>query len=106
MDLRIYYQKLRQKEREIEAPHVLIVSLETPDGGKGGQKTEVARLLAARMIIEGRARLASEAEIADYQAEQERGRLEAEEKALSGRLLVNLVPQFAEPAKPRKPARD
>ncbi len=106
MDVRIYYQKLRQKEREIEAAHVLIISLETPEGGRGGQATEVGRELAARMIVEGRARLATEAEVAAYEAEQERGRLEAEEKALSGRLLVNLVPQMVEPARPRKPAKD
>ena len=66
MDLRVFYQKIRQLEQEIEEPHVVVVSLETPDGGKPGVKTEVTRENAARMVVEGRARLASSSETADY----------------------------------------
>ena len=58
MDLRAYYQKIRKVEAEIKDPVVTIVSLETPEGGKAGTKTEVPRGLAARMIVEGRAELA------------------------------------------------
>ena len=38
----------------------LVVSVETSDGGKGGTKTEVPRRLAAKLLVEGQARLAYE----------------------------------------------
>ncbi len=34
MDLRMFYQKLRKIEQEIADPHVVVVSHETPDGGR------------------------------------------------------------------------
>ena len=66
MDLRVFYQKIRKVELEIADSHVVVVSLETPDGGKPGVKTEVTRENAARMIVEGSARLASKSEASDY----------------------------------------
>jgi hypothetical protein len=66
MDLRVFYQKIRILEQEIGDPHVVVVSLETPDGGKPGVKTEVSRENASRMIVEGRARLATKSEVEDY----------------------------------------
>lgn len=66
MDLRIFYQKVRKVEQEITEPHVVMVSLETPDGGKPGIKTEVSRESASRLIVEGRARLASKGEAAEF----------------------------------------
>ena len=66
MDLRIFYQKMRKLEQEIVGAHVIVVSLETPDGGKPGVKTEVTRANAALLIVEGRARLADKAEAAEY----------------------------------------
>jgi hypothetical protein len=58
MDLRLFYQKLRKIEQEITDAHVMVVSHETSDGGRAGQKSEVSRSNAARLILEGRARLA------------------------------------------------
>jgi len=66
MDLRMFYQKLRKVEQEIAGDHPVVVSLETPDGGKPGVKTEVTRENAAKMIVEGRARIATKSECADY----------------------------------------
>ena len=43
MDLRAYYQKMRKVESEIQDPYVVIVSRETPDGGRAGVKSEVPR---------------------------------------------------------------
>ena len=54
MDLRAYYQKIREVTEKIEGDHVVIISLETPDGGRAGVRTEVQRGVAARMIVEGR----------------------------------------------------
>ena len=56
MDLKVYYQKIRDIEKSIEDAFAVIVSLETPDGGKPGTLTEVSPGLAAKMIVEGVAR--------------------------------------------------
>ena len=71
MDLRAYYQKIRQIEAEIREDSVVMVSLETPDGGRAGIRTEVPRAVAARMIADQKADLASEGVAADFRAETE-----------------------------------
>lgn len=72
MDLRVYYQKLRKIEEELTEPFVVIVSRETPDGGKAGVKTDVPRNVAAKMIAEERAELASKEESAQFRDAVER----------------------------------
>lgn len=91
MDLRLFYQKLRKVEQEITDPHVLVVSNETPDGGRAGQKSEVSRSIAARLIVEGRARLAGAEEAAEYRAAVEQARHEAEQHTLAQKIQVNVV---------------
>ena len=66
MDLKVFYQKMRKLEQEITSDHIVVVSLETSDGGKPGIKTEVSRENAARMMVEGRCRLATKSETAEY----------------------------------------
>ena len=41
MDLIVFYQKLRHIESQIVDAHPVLVSHETPDGGKAGVRTEV-----------------------------------------------------------------
>lgn len=79
MDIQAYFQKKRQIESSIETPYALVVSLETGDGGKAGQLTEVSRSNAAQLIVEGRARLASETELEEYAQAIARARQMAEE---------------------------
>jgi hypothetical protein len=62
MDLRGYYKKIKDLESAIEEPYTMVVSLPTPEGGKAGQRTEVSRALAAKMITDGLARLATSTE--------------------------------------------
>ena len=59
MDLRAYYKKVREIESALPGQFVVVVSVETTDGGKDGVLTEVARFTAAKQIAEGRARAAS-----------------------------------------------
>ncbi|HLJ47564.1 MAG TPA: hypothetical protein VKU01_16225 [Bryobacteraceae bacterium] len=66
MDLRAYFQKIRSTEKSIAAEHVIVVSLETQDGGREGQSSEVTRANAAKLIVDGKARLATPAESAAY----------------------------------------
>ena len=53
MDLRIYYQKIREIESKIETEFPVVKSRETADGGKGGTLTEVSRNTAAKLIVDG-----------------------------------------------------
>ena len=69
MDLRAYYQKIRSIEADISDPEVVIVSRVTPDGGIPGAKADVPRAVAARLIAEEKAALASPEEAARYRSE-------------------------------------
>ena len=60
MDLKSYYQKLREMEAALPSDYVVVVSKETPDGGRAGTLTEVPRRLAAKLILDGAAELATE----------------------------------------------
>ena len=56
---------------DVDEAHIAAIvarglSLETPDGGKPGIRTEVSRENASRMIVDGRARLANKSEAADH----------------------------------------
>ena len=58
MDLRMYFQKIRDVEAKIPGTYATVVSLETPDGGKAGLLTDVPRRVAAKMVVDGVATLA------------------------------------------------
>ncbi len=60
MDLRQYFRKLREIENSLVDAYPVVISLETSDGGRAGVVSEVSRETAAKLIIEGRAILASE----------------------------------------------
>jgi hypothetical protein len=91
MELRMFYQKLRNIEQSISEPHVVVVSLETPDGGKAGVKTEVERGAAAKLIVEGRARLASADETKEHYEAVQAATKAREAEVLTRRLSVNIV---------------
>lgn len=98
MDLKVYYQKLRQIESSISEPHVVIVSQETPDGGRAGVRTEAARGIAARMILEGSARLASAEEAAQFREDAAEEKRRADQLAMASKLQVTVVAE----GEPRK----
>jgi hypothetical protein len=91
MDLRMFYQKLRKIEQEIADTHVVVVSNETSDGGRQGQKAEVSRSIAARSIVEGRARLATAEEAAEYRAGVETALRAAEQRTVAEKIQVNVI---------------
>jgi hypothetical protein len=91
MDLRLFYQKLRTIEQEIAETHVVVVSNETPDGGRAGQKVEVSRRNAARLILEGRAHLATAEESAEYRNGVQEAVQVAQQRATAERVQVNLI---------------
>jgi len=66
MDLRQFYRKIREIESSIPDKYPFVTSLATDDGGKEGVLAEVPRYQAARMIVESKARLATDEEKKDY----------------------------------------
>lgn len=91
MDLRDYYKRLREVEATLPNRDVLVVSHNTADGGREGIKTEVSRETAARLITEGRARLATRDEEAEFQSALVEARRQAEQLAAAGRVQLTVM---------------
>jgi hypothetical protein len=72
MDLRAYYQKIRRIEAGIAEAAVVVISRETSDGGRAGVMTDVPRGVAARLIADEKAELASAEEAAEFRASVEK----------------------------------
>jgi len=67
------------------------VSFETPDGGRSGVRTEVPKRLAAKLVVEGKARLASEKEASEYRDEISAAHRRAQELAAASKVQVAIV---------------
>jgi hypothetical protein len=91
MDLKVYYQKLRRIEAEMANRDVVVVSLETPDGGKPGVKIEAPREIAAKLIVESRARVATEEETVDFRAEAAEAKRLADQAAAANRVQITVL---------------
>jgi hypothetical protein len=91
MDLRVYYQKIREIEASIAGEYPVIVSKDTGDGGREGTKTEVPRKLAAKMVVEGQARLATAEETAAYRESLAEGMRQAEQASAAARLQISVL---------------
>jgi hypothetical protein len=76
MDLKQYFRKIRQIEATLSEIFPLVVSLETPDGGKP---------------VEGRAVLASEEEKELYREQQATAKEAAEKLELARRVQIAIV---------------
>ena len=85
MDLKVYYQKIRDNEADIKESFPIVVSLETADGGKAGAFTEVPRAVAAKLMADGMARLASKEEAAAFRADRAKAKKAAALRRISGR---------------------
>jgi hypothetical protein len=71
MDLRKFYQRIRGIEAEVHEEFAVIVSRTTPDGGRAGVKCDVPRAVAARLVAEEKADLASPEEAERFRTEVE-----------------------------------
>jgi len=91
MDLKVYYQKIRDLEQDLKAAFADVVSLETPDGGTAGVMTEVPARIAAKMIVEGRARPASREEDRDFQEQKIEAKRVADHVEASKRMQITVV---------------
>jgi hypothetical protein len=91
MDLRLYYQKVRDQEAEITEAFPIVVSNATADGGKAGTLTEVTPGIAARMLVEGVARLATAPEAKAFRAAQVETKQVADQAAAAAKVQFTVV---------------
>lgn len=91
MDLRSYYRNIRDIEASIEDEFPIVKSLNAELGGQTGRLTEVTRLVAARMITDGLAELASAAETRKKRAVVENARKAEEERRQAARIQFTIL---------------
>ena len=91
MDVKQYYRKLREIEATLTEQYVLVVSLDTSDGGKAGRVSEVPREIGAKMMLEGRAVLASEKKREAYFQQQAAAKKAAQKAELARRVQVAII---------------
>ena len=91
MDLRLYYQKVREESSKIAATFPVLVSRETADGGKEGVFTEVTRAVAAKMLVEGLARLANAEEAEAFRRQQAEAKRNADQAAAVARVQLAVL---------------
>jgi len=92
MDLKLFYQKIREAESKIADAFPVVVSQETGDGGKEGKFTETTRAIAAKAIAEGTARLANAEEAKAFREQQAEANRVVQELAAAARVHFTVVP--------------
>lgn len=91
MDLRQYFRKIDEVKAQLTEEYPVVVSLETTDGGKAGLISEVSRANAARMIVEGRAVIASEEQKLQFMDQQASAKKAAHAAELAKRVQVAIL---------------
>ena len=91
MDLKQYYQKIRDMESRITEAFPVVVSNETADGGKPGVLTEVTPGIAAKMLVEGVARLATAEEAMAFQSVQAEAKRVADQAAAAAKVQFTVL---------------
>ena len=92
MDLRSYYIKVRDAESLLTGESLVVASLATAEGGKDGVMTEVPRRIAAQLIAEGRARVATEEETEAFHERHREAKRQYEREEAARRVQVMVIP--------------
>src|SRR5580658_4783988 len=92
MDLRSYYKRVREAEATLTEEHLVMVSLETSEGGKAGVRTETPRSIAAKLVAEERARVATAEEASEFHEANRCAREAHEEAEAAKRIQVMVIP--------------
>jgi len=92
MDLKVYYQKIRETRQKLPEKDVVIVSHETLDGGRAGVCTEVPRELAAKMLVDGTASVANEEMAAEFRRAQATAKELADRELAVTKIPLTVVP--------------
>jgi hypothetical protein len=91
MDVRAFYQKVRQVAGTIAEAYAVVISFSTPDGGREGIASEVARTLAALLVVEGKARLATAEEVSDFRSRAAEAKAAADQLAAAGKVQFTVL---------------
>ena len=91
MNLRQYYQKIHETEASINDPYPIVVGKNADNGGSANVLTEVTPDIAARMLVEGTADLASEQQAAAFRQRQAEAVRRAREAADAAQVRVAVV---------------
>jgi hypothetical protein len=92
MNLNNYYDKIHETEQQISGDCAVIVSQETPDGGRAGVVTEAPKRVASRLIVEGAARLATTDEAAAFRSANQKAKAEADDAAAASKVQFTVIP--------------
>ena len=92
MDLKVYYSKIRSVQAAISEEFPIVVSRETGDGGKAGTFTEVSRGIAAKLIVDRVAELASDGEAKAFRARQAEEKAKADQMAEASKVHLTVLP--------------
>ena len=92
MDVRAYYRKVREAEAAITEEQVVMVSHATPEGGKAGVLTEAPRAVAAKLIAEDRAHVATEEQAQEYREARLAAKARHDQEESARRMQVVVVP--------------
>ena len=90
MDLKQYFRQVRETEAALPEEYAFIVS-SSKDGGKAGVISEVPRVVAAKMLVEARATLATPEQISLFREQQEAAKKTAEQAQLAKQIHVAIL---------------
>ena len=105
MNLKAYYQKIREVEHTLPEPFAVLASHATADGGREGVLMEVPSPIAAKMITDGRAHLVSADEARDFRQKTQEAKRAVDDEALANKMQVTLVPA-TEPRRTGRSAKE
>jgi hypothetical protein len=91
MDVKTYYQRIRDTEATIPTPFAVVISLATDDGGRKGVLVEVPRHLAAKMAVEGSAELASAEQAMEFRQSQQSACKAVQEAVAAAKMEFSMV---------------
>ena len=91
MDLRVYYQRIRDTREKLTGDFYVVVSCETPDGGKAGICNEVSKELAAKMLVDGTATLANEDLATEFRSRQAAAKEKADRELAASKIPLTIL---------------
>ena len=103
MEVKTYYRKLREVEARLP-DEVILISKETPEGGRAGRFTEAPRTVAARLIVEGVAEQASEADAESFREQLRQNHSDETRRRAAASIQVNVITEEQARALVSKPA--
>jgi hypothetical protein len=78
-------------EANLPGAHVVVISQDTPDGGRAGVPSEVTRAVAAKRIVEGSVRLATPEEADAYRQQINDAKRAIDQQAAANRVQLRVI---------------